>query len=368
MKKIVFVIETLYGGGAERVTAALANEFFKDDVNEVHIVTYSRDERREYPIDSRIVIHEVGRVMDGNKIQRIYKRIARIRSIIKEIDPYCVISLGSPIIVNPLVVSMIGLKYPLILSERNDPRRFPVSKFQRLSRIFCYSYCNGIVFQTNEAKEYFPKFIQKKGVVICNPISNKLPDPHQGDREPCVVNFCRLTEQKNLDLLIDAFSDISKEFYEYSLHIYGDGEEKERLQNKIEAINLSSKIVLHGYTSNVHEKIKSAALYVSSSNYEGISNSMLEAIALGIPSICTDCPAGGARETITHGVNGLLVPVNNREKLVQAMRTVLLDASLAKSLSDEGLKLREEISINKIASKWDDAISSFAKSNDRFRI
>ncbi len=359
MRKIVFVVEMLFGGGAERVTAALANELCKDKENQVHIITYLRDESKEYFLDSSVIKHEIGNITGGVKVQRIYKRIARIRSIIKEIDPYCVISLGSPIIVNPLTVAMMGLGYPLILSERNDPKSFPVSKFQRFSRMLCYSYCKGLVFQTHEAKEFFPKFIQKKGVVICNPITSKLPDPYQGERNTSIVNFCRLTYQKNLDLLIDAFSDISEEFSQYSLSIYGDGEERDRLQDKINQMGLSDRIILHGYKSNIYEEINKASMFVSSSDYEGISNSMLEAIALGIPSVCTDCPAGGAREVIEHGVNGLLVPVRNREKMSEAMKSILSDAKLAESFSNEGLKLREKISVSEIAKKWLDAICGF---------
>ena len=361
MKKIVFVIETLSGGGAERVTAALANEFSKDDNNQIHVITYTRNDDKEYFIDGRIVRHEIGNVIGGTKISRIYKRIVRIRKIIKQIDPFCVISLGSPIIINPLVCAMIGLRYPLILSERNDPKNFPVPKVQRFSRILCYTYSKGVVFQTNEAKEFFPKFIQKKGRVICNPLTSNLPEYYSGERENCIVNFCRLTSQKNLDLLIDAFSDICEELDQYSLHIYGDGEEKDRLQLKIQTMGLTERVILHGYTTNIYEKIYKSSLFVSSSDYEGISNSMLEAIALGVPSICTDCPAGGARETIEHGVNGLLVPVQNREAMANAIKMVLTDKSLSESLSREGIRLRETISVCEIAKKWNIAINDFVK-------
>ena len=361
MKKIVFVIETLSGGGAERVTAALANELCKDSETEIHIIVYLRDVNKEYFIDDRIILHEIGNMIGGNKFQRVYKRISTIRSIIKNIKPYCVVSLGSPIIINPLVFSLIGSGYPLVLSERNDPRRFPISKIQRFTRLLCYAYAKGMVFQTNEAKEYFPKFIQKKGVVICNPITNKLPESYKGRREPHIVNFCRLTSQKNLDLLIDAFSDICDELDEYSLHIYGEGEEKNRLQDKIQAMGLSDRVILHGYSNNIHETINNASLFVSSSDYEGISNSMLEAIALGIPSICTDCPAGGAREIIDQGINGILVPVNDRLAMANAMKMILNDTSLATDISNEGVKLREKLSVREIAVKWNDAINAFVK-------
>ena len=359
MKKIVFVIETLYGGGAERVTAALANEMCRDNENRIHVITFSRDENKDYWTDRRIIHHEVGIITGGNRVQRIYKRIARIRGIVKEIDPYCVVSLGSPIIVNPLVVAMFGLGYPLILSERNDPRNFPASKFQRFSRIICYTYCAGLVFQTHEAKEYFLGFMQKKSVVICNPLTSQLPEPHQGERDLRIVNFCRLVPQKNLDLLIDAFSDIHDCFPEHSLHIYGDGEERERLETKIRQMNLQDKVILHGYSNNIYEEINNAALFVSSSDYEGISNSMLEAISLGIPSICTDCPAGGARDIIKHGCNGMLVAVGDRRGLSQMMKEVLSNKELSQTISEGGLILRDELCVSEISKKWMEAIEAF---------
>jgi glycosyltransferase involved in cell wall biosynthesis len=359
MKKIVFVIDTLFGGGAERVTAALANEFCKDVNNQIHIITYGHDESRDYSIDGRISRHEIDDFTGGLRVQRICKRIAQIRSMIKNINPYCVISLGSPIIVFPLVMSMVGLGYPLILSERNDPRQFPVSKKQRFFRVLCYIYCRGVVFQTAEAKAYFPKIIQKKSVVIRNPITSKMPETYQGERDSHIVNFCRLTSQKNLDLLIDSFSDICGEFPEHSLHIYGEGEEEARLQKKIDAMGLSDKAILHGYSNNIYDQIKKVSLFVASSDYEGISNSMLEAISLGIPSICTDCPSAGARETIRHGINGFLVSVGNRKELSETMKRVLSDDKLAHSIAAEGVKLRDEISIGEITKKWFCAICKF---------
>ena len=124
-------------------------------------------------------------------------------------------------------------------------------------------------------------------------------------------------------------------------------------------MGLSDRVVLYGHTTNIHQKINNASLFVSSSNYEGISNSMLEAIALGIPSICTDCPAGGAREIIDSEINGILVPVGDRQAMAIAMRKLLNDTSLAESISNEGIKLRETISVSEISKKWDEAISNF---------
>ena len=351
MSKIAFVIETLSGGGAERVTAAIANEFCADKRHEIHLITYTHEPEQEYFLDPRIHRHICSPV-SGGRIKRLYGRYSFFKKKVKELQPDYVVSLGSPWCIIPLSFAMIGNSTPLILSERNDPQNYPKQKIIRLGRNLAYHQCDGVVFQTEGAKRYFSKSIQKKSMVICNPLTENLPCPHIGERQKKIVNYCRLTPQKNLDLLIDAFSDIAKEFSSYSLYIYGEGTERNHLEAKISHLNLCDRIFMPGYSTKIHDEILDASLFVSSSDYEGISNSMLEAISLGIPTICTDCPPGGARETIDHGINGLLVPVRDRNALAQAMRNVLSDPKLSQSLSAEGIKLREKISVSAIAHKW----------------
>ena len=149
-------------------------------------------------------------------------------------------------------------------------------------------------------------------------------------------------------------------FPEYTLCIYGEGTERQHLEEKIKLLGLENKVLLPGHSHNIYEEIRKAALFVSSSDYEGISNSMLEAMALGVPTICTDCPAGGARETIRNGENGLLVPVGDRQALAAAIGQVLSDDILAQSLSNESRKLREQLSAATVAQKWLEVIEKAA--------
>lgn len=353
MKKIVFVLEQLYGGGAERVTNVLANEICKNPTYQVHLLTYRQDAQRDFAHDECVVRHNMDSTADGeSRIKGIQKRIQFLRDTIRAIEPDCVVSLAMPCTVALLVIAMLGSKTPLILSERNDPVRFPASKYVRALRLWCYRKCNGVVFQTNEAKSFFPAFIQKKGIVICNPLTGNLPDRWVGEREKRIVNFCRLNPQKNLDLLIEAFWDVLQEYPDYTLCIYGEGNERMRLEQKTQDMGIADKVKMPGYSNQIYQDIRKAAMFVSSSDYEGISNSMLESMALGVPTICTDCPAGGARETIRHGENGLLVPTGNRMEMVGAMKRLLAEPELSEALSREGSCLREQISAQAIAGQW----------------
>ena len=215
-----------------------------------------------------------------------------------------------------------------------------------------YKKSDCLVCQTPDAKAYFPKNIQKKTVIIPNPIKSDLPQPWKGTRRKEIVNFCRLNPQKNLRLLIDAFEDFSNTHPDFSLAIYGDGELHDSLQQYISEKGLENKVRLHPAVSDVHERIKDAYMFVSSSDFEGLSNSMLEAMAMGIPTICTDCPCGGAKMVIENGINGLLTPVGDKDELSAAMQQVADNSQIAHNIGKEALKIRSKLSTDIIVGEW----------------
>lgn len=360
LKKVLFVIEQLSTGGAERVTAALVNNLCAQYKYEVHLVVLNKKNEKEYCLEENVIRHDL------DVCSSSIKSIVALRKLILKVNPSCVVSLGMTHTATKIVLAMHGIKIPIILSERNEPSRYSFLSKQWLMRQYCFSFCDGVVFQTESAKKYFTKNIQKKGIVIANPITDNLPEKYDGKREKILVNFCKLSKQKNLDLLLDAFKDISCIFPEYILKIYGDGPEKEHLQQKIIKNGMEQKIFLCGHSSNIHDEILKAAAFVSSSDYEGISNSMLEALALGIPTICTDCPAGGARETIENGYNGLLVPVRDKKRLVEAIKMVLEDECLAKKISYEGYKIRKQMDAKTISKQWDNFIEKMCKKENKW--
>lgn len=117
-------------------------------------------------------------------------------------------------------------------------------------------------------------------------------------------------------------------------------------------MGLSERIHFEGFKKNIDEIIRDSAMYVSSSDYEGICNSMIEAMSMGIPTICTDCPIGGARAMITDGVNGLLVPVRDSEKLYKAMKTFIDRPEYAARLGAKAEEIRNMYPVEKIAKEW----------------
>ena len=350
MKKIVFVIEELSTGGAERVTAALANSFASSFGYDVSVIARS-ESKNDYVLNQSVKKYIMPRSKYGRAGTIIYK-YSWIRRTINSIGADYVISLAIPKTVIMLTFFSALKKYKLILSERNDPALFPKGALIRKLRNWTYLSCDKVVFQTYDAQEFFSEKIQKKSCVIPNPISDNLPERFQGQRSKRIVNFCRFEPQKNLEMLIKAFHKISNEFYDFELHLYGSGSEETKLKKLTTDLNLENKIVFHDFSTRVHEEINDCSLYVSTSNYEGISNSMLEALAMGVPTICTDCPAGGARMMIKNGKNGLLIPVGDVDYLAKAMKRVLSDQQFSNMISENAYKIRNSLNVLSISQQW----------------
>lgn len=173
----------------------------------------------------------------------------------------------------------------------------------------------------------------------------------RGERKK-IVAVGRFTTQKNFPMLIRAFSEFHKKHSEYELVIYGEGELRTEYMKLIDELGLAYFVKLPGYVSDVNERMRSAAMYVSASNFEGISNAMLEALAMGVPSVCTDCPVGGAAMVIQDGRNGILIPVGDEQALYQQMCHLVENCEYAENLAQNALDIKNEYSIEMIANRW----------------
>lgn len=245
----------------------------------------------------------------------------------------------------------------VIISDRGDPQQSVSSKTDMafFRRMFPKADC--MVFQSPGVRDWYRTHIGLNGRVIFNPVKDGLPRPWDGIRRNHVVNFCRITPQKNPFLLLESFEKFAEVHPEYELYLYGDPDPNERsyVDRFLRAVEQSSardKIHIYPARSDIHEEIVKDAMFVSSSDFEGMSNSMLEAMALGLPTICTDCPAGGARAVIQDHENGLLVPVGDRKGLYLAMKEVVDAPDLAQKLSKNGRKIRETQAPEKIMKQW----------------
>ena len=219
--KVIFVIVSMGGGGAERVISILANQFVKRGID-VTIMMTAGDEVA-YELDERIHLFCAGKSSGGSMKKRI-DRIKNMRKVFKENRDSIIISFG-PGTSFFAVTADLFLKHKFIISERNDPAICPYPKLRNI----VYNRAEKLVFQTEDAMRCFPQKMQQKGCVIPNPISGKLPEPYAGVRQKTIVAVGRLEDQKNYVLLINAFHKFHEEYPDYELHIYGKGSLQEKL-------------------------------------------------------------------------------------------------------------------------------------------
>jgi len=342
VKKIVFVSQRLFGGGAERVLVSLANYFSKKGFKVLILSRYG--ETGMYPIVDSVSV----RFLESKSNLDF---IRELRHSIKKFNPSTVISFEY--FYNLLsCIACFGLKRNLIISERNDPAIVGSGIIKDLIRNFLYRFSNLLVCQTPDAANYFPNYIKKKTVIIENPLKEVLPMPYHGERRKEIVTFCQLRKQKNIPLLLQAFKLALNQIPDYKLVIYGSGDQESFIKDMIHSLNLHKNVILYPLCEDVHNRILYSSIYVSSSDYEGLSNSMLEAMAIGLPSICTDCPCGGARMVIENGQNGILVPVGDSVALADAIVALACDKNKAKSISKKASEIRNKLSIKIIGDKW----------------
>lgn len=347
--KILLYINVLSSGGAERVMSNLANEFSKKD--EVILVNSYKTEN-EYKISSNIKHIYLDDNIQTNFFKKNISRIKKLRMIIKKEQPDVAISFMAEPNFRLLLASMF-LPSKTIISIRNDPtKEYPNIFFKTLAKIL-FLKADGIVFQTNDAKTFFSKKIQKKSKIIYNPIKSDFYLNKSLNIGKDIVAVGRLTSQKNHNLLIDSFYNVSSEIND-NLYIYGDGELKKELQEKIDKLNLTNRIFLMGNVQNLSNILPKYKLYIMSSDYEGMPNSLMEAMACGLPCISTNCPCGGPKELLS---KDYLFKINDFNELSKKMLKMLQSEELLKKAKQENIKKSYEFLDKKILQEWYDFIN-----------
>lgn len=350
---IIFVTISMTGGGTERVIATLANYWCTKGYN-VRILMIGGDEI-SYKLDKRIDVTSISGATGGNIKARL-GRINSLRHEFKKDDSAPIIAMGTVAAMFSSLAAF-GLKNRLILSERNDPNRLnhrPIKWYEKILRNMLYNTADSVVFQTLMAEECFPEKIKHKGCIIINPVRDGIPTAEDySKRRKVVMTAGRLTEQKNHKLLIDSFIQVHGANPEYCLEIYGEGEYKDILNDYIRNKGVEESVFLKGFSADLVSLMNDTRIYVSSSDWEGISNSLAEAMSCGMAVVATDCPMGGSAMLISDGENGMLTQVGDQDALAGAMNRLMIDDALGIDMSQKAALLKNKLAVNSVAAQWE---------------
>lgn len=344
-KRYIFFIGNLGSGGAERVVSILSNQMAEQELP-VEVLTYY-DNPIAYKISEKVKITAV-ETFTGKR-NKLYN-LLQIRKYFKK-NATAVISFLAPFNMMAIAANL-GNKIPIIVADRNDPTKVPSNTILRKLRDFLYMFADGIVVQTKKNQQYFNKIVRKKSVVIYNPINlgSNAGCALECKKEKQFVTAGRLMPQKNQEMMLKAFSTVSKKHPDYQLVIYGEGLSREKLENLIKELGVERQVLLPGNKNNVHDLMKSAEAFVMSSNYEGMPNALIEAMCLGLPCISTK--VSGATDLIVDHENGLLTEVGHQEEFEKAMLELIENPELKMKLAENALKLNDALEVSKIMDQW----------------
>lgn len=358
-QRITLVTSSLTCGGAEKNVALLANEW-SGRGKTVTVISFDR-----HPPFFQLLQAVTLLKLD---ITRGYRnplfdlwtapaRLIRLRRAIIASHPDVVVSFMD---LNNLLTLLTtrGLEFPVIVAERSDPRIWPMQTGWRILRRLLYPLANRVLTQTEASRRFFSTSLQRKTVVIPNPIlpfALELRLPHKLSAKR-ILSTGRLIDIKRFDLLLRAFSAVHSEFPDWSLDIVGDGEERERLEALARELQITPSVHFHGLVSDTASPLQNASIFALCSDFEGFPNALAEAIAAGVPAITTE--SHGGRELVQDGVNGLVVPVRELDRLTAALRRLMGDAGLRERMSTAALTHSRQFSLENVLLKWDEVFNT----------
>lgn len=365
--KIVLIIGTLRSGGAERILSAMANHWSVMG-HEVTLMTHDACVRDSYTLDPNI--NRTGLDLTGptqSPLHTLGQRLRKItlpRSIIRTLGPDVVISFTY--MTNcETVMALTATGIPIIISERNNPvaQRIPI--FWRIMRMLLYPRSWAVVMQTEKAAGWARRYVGKDRVhVIPNfvepPVAHPGPCPIELPCTRYLVSAAgRLTHQKGFDLLIEAFARAARGRSDWGLVILGEGEDRGRLHDLVSRLSIQDRVILPGRIGTIEPVLRRSDIFVLSSRYEGFPNVLLEAMAMGLPVISTDCPYGPS-DIIRHGHDGMLVPNQDTQALAAALGALMDDDEERRRLASRSASVLDRFGKESVMHMWDRLIESSA--------
>jgi len=357
----MIVIHSLSGGGAERVAVEMCDYWLRQGCR-VTLVTQSGPESDVYPVPEgveRCALGLAGASQGtlGGLVANA-RRVMALRRLIRKQRPNVV--LGMMTTASVLAVAAARrLPCRVIATEHTHPPAQGLSPMWEKLRRWAYPRAHAVVALTAGTAAWLEENVPGAQVtVIPNAVRWPMeasepvvpPPPRGGRRRLLAVG--RLHPHKGFDVLLRAFAQLVGHYPDWDLVILGDGDEREALWEQIEAHNLADRVSLPGRVGNLSDWYADADLYVLSSRVEGLSNTLIEAMASGLPVVAFDCETG-PREIIRNGIDGVLVtPVEDDEALAAHLADLMARPEWRATLARRAVDVRDRFCTPRIMALW----------------
>ena len=388
---LVLYIGSLQRGGAERVMTNLAEYFYHEGWKVTFVTTYLYPDEYPLPDAAWKITHTPGPIGEGGALSplseqgegirrilsgltpqeesgrliNIWRRIRKLRGIFRMLEPDLILSfLGKNNVM--AIQSAKGLGIPVVVSVRSNPSREYADRFLHRQMLRLFPKAAGVVLQTRQEFDYFPEKIRKRAVLLPNSLNpDFMRQPYEGPRRKEIVSVGRLDENKNEEMLLRAFAQIAESHPDWTVRLYGDGDSRKKLEKLSQQLHLENRVFFEGWVGGVADRIQDAGIYVLTSRQEGMPNALLEAMALGIPCVSTDCPCGGPADLITDGENGYLVPVDDQDALSHRLAALMDDPALRQKIGRNAGRVRRLYNPEVINARWKSYLTELLQHSSR---
>lgn len=374
--KLVFCLNSLYHvGGSERVWIERVNYLSENTDYQLYLITTDQDRRKIfYEVNSKINLIDLDinyyKDKELNFIKRIFqfkkkqkKHLKKLEKTLNEIQPDIVIGHGTE---EKWLLPYFKGKYKIILEhhlEKNFLKKSAKNILYKLKAdYFIYKekkliniYDEFLVLTEQDKKQWSNDRIK----AIPNPLPF-YPTEVSSLKNKKIISIGRLEYQKGYDILIDVWNIISKKYPDWSLEIYGEGPERENLQNKINKLDLGKSFLLKGVEKNIVNKYLESSFYVMSSRFEGMPMVLLEAMSCGLPVISFDCPCG-PRDMIKDNENGFLIEFGNIEKMAKKIEELIITEEKRKLFGKNAKRNVQIFSQDKVMNQWKELFESMVR-------
>ena len=349
--KVLFVINSLSGGGAERELVVLANRFISLGIKTSIGLIQAKNKPVAYTPEKAVSVMDFSEKTAARQLG-LLQALFRLRRYVRKESPDVIISYMAHNAVLTLF-ACFGLKNPIVIRPAIVMDRWK-TPFSRIAAPRLLRKSRGAVYQVEAQRYFFKQYsVEYEGIILPNPVKpHPLWNAARGYGNTTIAAVGRLDDQKNYPLLLRAFSMLTEDFPEWRLVIFGEGPERSELESEIKKLGLADRVSLPGFSEDIHKVLHEVSVYAMSSRYEGMPNALMEALCAGCACVTTDFEGGAARFLIQDGESGLVVPDGDADSLTAALRKLMQDEALRRRLGQNAAKLKEKVDAHHIALQW----------------